>query len=563
LEDRIEDNREYSDVISMRTDLAIFQEYIDSNVQKSFEEEISRRIAFSVAYIEKQGLFARVKELKKDKIQLDFDDLICALRNSERDILMFLKLDTDDAKTFDGILRLKKSLPLLEIFRESTCLSPFFEREAIAFRRATKKNVSLASLLSTKTNLFVCGEAGAGKSTTLLAYAEQMNKAGETVLYFTLNDLAEYMGESVSDETLTQGILAKINAEGFKIDGDRLKDEFTNGSCRLLLDGLDEAIEKRPFLADCIRLFAAEYNQVQIVVTSREIGEKSAHLCFLPLFLKRFTRKQLGRFIRAYLKDRKKPEDIAGIRQHLRDEIELDRVVRTPLLATVLCEVACVRNDLPHTEVKLYQDRVRLLSGDLDRLKMTTSRTSIGFEDIEAICAKIAFDLHRNGDRKKRKEEIVSLVLAECGFIAEDFRLRSMIDELIYPCELVVRMDENCCFGFGHLRFQEYFVACEMKSWSMDRFSKLIDQSWWLASIRLWALLKGDVSEFFLRYPYSVNRASVNKLQLEILSSLPAVARDHVLLELRRSQIITDPERLHARILSDLSKFEDEKRKSL
>jgi hypothetical protein len=138
-----------------------------------------------------------------------------------------------------------------------------------------------------------------------------------------------------------------------------------------------------------------------------------------------------------------------------------------------------------------------------------------------------------------------------------------MIDELIYPCELVVRMDEKSSLGFGHLRFQEYFVACAMKSWPVERFSKLIDQPWWFASIRLWALLKGDVSAFFLKYPYSVNQASVKRLQLEILSSLPIVARTHVLAELRSSKSITDPRRLHSNILDDLANFEDEKHKSL
>jgi hypothetical protein len=51
--------------------------------------------------------------------------------------------------------------------------------------------------------------------------------------------------------------------------------------------------------------------------------------------------------------------------------------------------------------------------------------------------------------------------------------------EIREPCQIVVPMDEEGGFGFGHLRFQEYLVAKKVERWSFDDFREPMKSSWW------------------------------------------------------------------------------------
>ena len=57
--------------------------------------------------------------------------------------------------------------------------------------------------------------------------------------------------------------------------------------------------------------------------------------------------------------------------------------------------------------------------------------------------------------------------------------IKLAIVELIFPCEILLTMNERGEYGFGHLRFQEFLVASEIYQSREIDISCLLKSDWW------------------------------------------------------------------------------------
>jgi len=81
-------------------------------------------------------------------------------------------------------------------------------------------------------------------------------------------------------------------------------------------------------------------------------------------------------------------------------------IIHNPLLSTILCILAKNDVDLPNTEIKLYNDRLKLLTGYYDRVKNIDSRIFSTPQTLEMLAQKLAFYLHTKGSRKEDKNSL-------------------------------------------------------------------------------------------------------------------------------------------------------------
>jgi hypothetical protein len=74
---------------------------------------------------------------------------------------------------------------------------------------------------------------------------------------------------------------------------------------------------------------------------------------------------------------------------------------------------------------------------------------------------------------------------------------RSTIDlifnELIDPANLIVRMTVDGQVGFGHLRYQEYLAACELRNNRSIGVAQYLDQPWWKGALVLFSQLTDNI----------------------------------------------------------------------
>lgn len=372
-------------------------------------------------------------------------------------------------------------------------------RQAVGIKEGTKYHQSegkyrlripLSTLLETGLNFSLLGEAGGGKTTSLQMYGAQRLSAsrkkeitlfvplGQVVLQWIKHSTRETSGSS-SNEVLA---LDKIIHRFFQASGVRISErDFTQAlkakNTVLLLDGVDEAFKKAPTLVESINQMSTRFPQSQFVVSARSSGPYLDKLPFFPISLMPFTAQQRKSFIGHWLGKGQRSK-VKKIESHLSKHPRVAEVVSNPLLATVLCTLAENDIPLPDSEIRMYEERMRLLLGQYD-IHKKISRITSHRHHLETLSRKIAYYLHSHGKREEEIDRIHEIAFTTFRSFISEKRCKVAVNELIDPCNILVPMSEEGRLGFGHLRFQEYLVACELESNRGINLRVLVGQPWW------------------------------------------------------------------------------------
>jgi len=361
-------------------------------------------------------------------------------------------------------------------------------------------------VFSTRMNLALLGEAGAGKTTSLQVYArERLSEAamGSLTLFVPLGVMVKlWLAETRVFPTrarapeLELGIAAYVRSLGIPITTDELRDALR--TCRdsaVLLDGVDEAIKPAPWLLESIAAFAERFPHVQIITSSRTGEQYLDRIPFLGITLLPFTDRQRDQFVSRWFADGKR-HHVQRIRTHLQKNQDLGSVVRSPLLATVLCTLAEHGLTLPHNEIALYDERIKLLLGRYDAFR-GLQRLESREEDLEALCLKLAFELHSRGTRYEDRSVVDKLALAHFAPRLERDQSLQVLNELIFPCNVLVPMTEDGKLGFGHLRYQEHLAARQIWRNRAIDIRRFLQEPWWRGVFVLLAQIWDDLGWLF------------------------------------------------------------------
>lgn len=363
-------------------------------------------------------------------------------------------------------------------------------------------SVGIDKLIDSGYDFLLFGEAGAGKTTSLQMYAHDSYVIGDKdrlVLFFPLAAvLSDFKVKKINGkidalDNLLSAIKEFLKNEGINIDeSDIYQSISAANSSTLLLDGVDEAIKNAPWIIQGINEIKNKIPKCQIVVSARSGGEYLEKLSFLGVSLLPFSDTQKTRFINKWFECKDNIELADKVICHLGIHKELSAIIKNPLLATILCILAENGIPLPDTEITLYEERIRLLLGDYDIAKKSyridSSRTLL-----ETIARKIAFKLHFYHKRHAPFKDLKNYAISyQVGKYSED-QIEIALNELIYPCNILMPMTPEGNLGFGHLRYQEYLSASEIIHNRGVKVESFLHDIWWKGALIIYSQMADDI----------------------------------------------------------------------
>ncbi|MHB8974781.1 MAG: NACHT domain-containing protein [Pirellulaceae bacterium] len=459
-----------------------------------------------------------------------------------------------------------------------------FSRDLSSYRLS----LSIQSVFETGVNIAVLGEAGAGKTTSLQMYAMQLYSnadPGTCCIFVPLGRMVHaWMSTNVTKpvdpaETLEYAIVQYVTHIGGEWTVGGFRETCRNENTILLLDGIDEAIRAAPWILDGISSLATRYPRSQIITSSRMMGGTLNRIPFLAVTLLPFNDAQQSEFIRLWFESGEEPETSERIIDHLRRNAEIREVVRNPLLATVMCELATHGIQLPHTEVRLYEDRIDLLTGRYDTFKGGPPRLKSRRDDLVHVAKNLAFWLHKSEKREEDREVLYEVATDTSRARLSPRQCRAVVDELIDACEILVPMTDEGKVGFGHLRYQEYLAALELGREQWPTMRPLLGVAWWRDVFVLFARMEESLEPFFCFLSSRLSRKFVPTVRrmlavrpLEEQAALEAIIRKEGKERLSpelidnltkqtgdfSTDVLDDSERIEEEFIRDFVLYEDE-----
>ncbi|MGZ3757510.1 MAG: NACHT domain-containing protein [Mucilaginibacter sp.] len=361
---------------------------------------------------------------------------------------------------------------------------------------STRFKLPIDQIFDTGLNLTVLGEAGAGKTTSLQMYFSKRQQTTEKLILWLPLARVIQTAQPIGQMSKTQPTVVEFERMIFnhlvRIDISIKWEEFIlqikSREVIFLFDGIDEAIKPAPWLTKAINAIADKYKEnAQVIATCRMSGAYLEEIPFFAVTLLPFTHEQRDRFIELWFADESQPATIERIKSHLEKHKAVAEIITNPLLATTLCVLAKHQLPLPRTEINLYTNRIKLLTGQYDLSKNITSRVSVTPQTLETLAQKLAFFMHSNN----LKEEFVPVLESKIRLITKnvmDSKIAiTALNDLIDPCNLLVPMSEDGKFGFGHLRYQEHLAAMELVSNRGIDIIPLLKNEWWRGVLVLFA----------------------------------------------------------------------------
>ena len=438
--------------------------------------------------------------------------------SNEPSVSKLRKFLTDCEKLFEAAEKILKDTNI------SRAIGIYDRQQYSSVEKAARLSVPLHTIFDTRHNFAILGDAGAGKTTSLQMYAKRRSEnAGEEelILFVPLARVFAALEKerikpkgSTPVQLLEYGIISHLRILGLDIIPTEFLLILQTKQVVFLLDGIDEVIKQASWILEAINGLRMRYLNAQIIVSSRMSGDYLDKIPFFGITLLPFTDKQRERFIRGWFNEQSKSK-VTCILKHINKFKELGEILRSPLLATILCVLAEHNIPLPDSEIRLYDERMRLLLGHYDIHKQAV-RVKSQYYFLELVARKLAYQLHKTGVRQTELEVLHSWAINELAGRLKTELIILAVDELIDPCNILTPMTNDGQIGFGHLRYQEYLAACELKTNRGIGIGQLMHQSWWRGVLVLFAQMTDDV-EFIIDWVVKNGKVSDVRETLEAM----------------------------------------------
>ncbi|QEZ91934.1 NACHT domain-containing protein [Proteus sp. CD3] len=356
-------------------------------------------------------------------------------------------------------------------------------------------------------DIAVYGSAGAGKTTTLQMYARKLESEGSRgVIYLPLNRFLNKVDMNIESKSknydiLMGMILVSKSLEPIRENIEKLELYLQDKKrIKVIFDGLDEAYIKFPGIIEAINTFKNKFDNIQLLISSRDCVSYLSEIKFLGITLMPFSENQLYSFIQAWFKN-KNPALSDIIIDNIKSK-KISDIVRTPLLATLLCDLAEKGIDIPSSESEIFTKRLELLCGSYDNFK-DIKRTKLSQSILIKASHKIAFAMHSKTLRAATKQELVTFLVNDPSFNYEESTCSLAVTELIDPCNILIFDPISDTFSFGHLRYQEHLASLELMLNRSIEIIHYLKNDWWRGTLCLYAQcceFSILLEEFTLRY---------------------------------------------------------------
>ncbi|MES9901762.1 MAG: NACHT domain-containing protein [Sedimenticola sp.] len=400
----------------------------------------------------------------------------------------------------------------LDLIINSETLSDIYIFDRSEFRSALNEptiriSTPITDLFDTGLNLAILGDAGAGKTTCLQIQALnalRRTNDNKVVLFLPLAQVLATHNQHkqgpniVTKDDLNNAIISFFRSEGTNISLPEFQQLLEENKSLLLFDGIDEVITTSPFILNAIYDLGEDYSRAQVVISTRTGGEYVEKIKYLGLSLLPFSSEQRDSFISGWFEKAKEGENYSNsIFEHLESNKDLQEIIRKPLLATIMCVLAENNIPLPKNEIRLYKERINLLTGHYDIHKKAT-RTKSTQNLLENVARKLAFRLHEQQARYESIDKLIDMAVEMLVPMDSSRELViTAVQELVYPCNILVKMNHEGRLGFGLLRYQEYLAATELQSNRGISYTKHLSLTWWRGAMIIFSRLNNHVEFIF------------------------------------------------------------------
>ena len=364
-------------------------------------------------------------------------------------------------------------------------------------RMGLAEPVSVERLLKECPGLVVLGDPGAGKSTLLKVLAlacaegrarERLGLEGEWLPI--LLPLAAYAAALRKSEecSLLAFLPDYFRMRGLDCDlGPLLADALLQGRALVFLDGLDEVLEGRTFVAARVEDFFRQYAPAgnRLVITSRFVGYRDAPLRaegLTAVTLVDFRREQIEQFAHNWCHAFEVTTHGDTPEAHRAAEAEKDellqaifsspgveRLASNPLLLTILALFKRQGVTLPHRRVELYELYLRTLitawsqARALDRRPVGPEMDYLETAQVLAPLALWLRETHPGAGMAPQVEVenwLAQYYQNEWGMVRGEARqkARGFLEAVHHYSNLLVERGEGT-YGFIHLTLEEYLAA--------------------------------------------------------------------------------------------------------
>lgn len=411
----------------------------------------------------------RINDINSDNFSVDIKYFLKEIQNT----LNTLELFQDLSKEFDGILEIKKTKTDR---KDGISLSPF-------------------TLFDTRHDIAVYGGAGAGKTTTLQMYArKKIAENPATLIYLPLNRIINKHSENFHlkdkeqpsyKQVLSLLLIARSIPDTDENISELKRSLIDTRDLKIILDGLDEAYGKANYIIRSINDFKSHFSNIQLMISSRDCVSYLSQINFLGITLLPFTKKQLHNFINSWFKN--KNSELSDILINKIRENGLEEITKTPLLATLLCDLTEKGIDIPATETEVFTKRLELLCGSYDNYK-DIKRTESSQALLQKAAIKLGYQFHARNIRSAEKDKIIDMLKFDTDFnYKKDNLAEKLVSELIDPCNILTYDHISETYSFGHLRFQEHLASLELKDNRSIDLLPILCKDWWIGALCLYA----------------------------------------------------------------------------
>ena len=342
-------------------------------------------------------------------------------------------------------------------------------------------------------SLLITGPAGYGKTTFCRWHA--IRDAGRLV-----DKQALILPVYVPLHPLSQGVLGSFEDAFFRSDELRklLQQQAAGQSpferVRLYLDGLDEvtSAERQHEILELAEEAVRRLEFVQVILTARD-HVTGPGLRWLPrLRLCPLSDQQIRRLTEKWLE----PDRVEGFFERLRDTGNLGKLMRVPLLATLILAVFRKTGSVPPTKTNLYALFVELLCGGWDFYKNVQRRENrFSVQDKTVVLTRLAGMLQNQNNRDAGDADFRSALKHTFPFYMADSD--QLLQEIVED-GLLVRV--GTALTFSHLSFQEFLSARDLQDPMGNRPKQALGwyyhgEDWWREVLAFYVTLSDRPEE--------------------------------------------------------------------
>ena len=498
----------------------------------------------------KESVYSVFHDLKTGTEALDL------FKKYRRKHFKSLKSSLDSTK----ILGMSEPIPIVDIYSPSfvstTIHRRLYEKNwhslgkhpydfDIIRRKMTSDKVQADEYVESHKRVVILGSPGSGKTTFLrflgLAYSdEKIFKSTnlKTSLFPIFISMLAFYQKIDSNISLLDYIIQNLERKTDQYASYFLKRVFEKGLSVVLLDGLDEVpLKERENVFPCLQDLCDTFPDCKVVISCRTADYTSTFETFYEVELTKLSSKAVNKIVNAWFP--KEPDKAKQLIQHINRDKDLQALVETPLLLSLLC--IQFRHDLalPKRKTELYKRCIDAFLRDWDAgrgFKRDTAYSSLSDDRKERIFEHIAGKYFVEQRCYNFPESDLCNEIGECceRFGISKFEGRNVLHEIERHHGIIERFSADS-YIFSHPSFQEYFASQYLlsKRIDLDAVKNNFDNPQWATVIEFIVSIHENPSAIL---EFLLNQSNMSKTK-----TYPAMARRIRILWLLYRCIATGP----------------------